>query len=69
LDVMDRADPALAHRSAFAGLAGVRRESHVRVAEHLVMSDPERLDPTLLAAGQRDEEAQLNQFGFGEVGV
>jgi hypothetical protein len=33
------------------------------------MSDPERLDPTLLAAGQRDEEAQLNQFGFGEVGV
>lgn len=31
------------------------------------MADPERLDPTLLAAGQCNEETQLDQLGFGEM--
>lgn len=33
------------------------------------MSDPQRLNPPLLPTRQRDEKAQLHQFGFGEVGV
>src|SRR5262245_64973624 len=31
------------------------------------MADPERLDPPLLAQGQRDEEAELDQLGIGEM--
>ena len=37
------------------------------VAEHLVVTDVKSLDPTLLAAGQRDEEAKLDKLGRGEV--
>lgn len=31
------------------------------------MADPESLDPTLLAAGQGDEESEFHQFRFAEV--
>jgi hypothetical protein len=33
------------------------------------VADPQRLDPSLLAAGQGDEESQFDQFRFGEVGM
>ena len=33
------------------------------------MADAERLDPSLLTAGQRNEEAELDQFRLGEVRV
>ena len=33
------------------------------------MADAERLDPPLLSAGQRNEEAELDQLWLGEVRV
>jgi hypothetical protein len=33
------------------------------------VADTERLNPPLLAQGERDEKPQLDQFGDGEVGV
>ncbi len=50
-------------------LDGVCCQPHVGIAEYLLVPDPERLDPALLAAGQRDEEPEFDEFGFCEVGV
>src|SRR6185436_13307633 len=44
-----------------------RREPHVRVGQHLVVPDAERLDPSLLTQRERDEEAQLDQLRIREV--
>lgn len=33
------------------------------------MTNPQRLDPSLLTAGQGDEESQLNQLRLGEMRV
>lgn len=44
-------------------------ETDVGVAEHFVMADPQSLDPPSRAAGERDEETQLDQFGLGEMPV
>ena len=39
------------------------------IAQHLLMADPEGLDPPLLSAGQGDEEAQFDQLGLGEMAM
>ncbi len=44
-----------------------RPESGGRAPEHLAVPDAERLDPSLLAQGEGDEEPELNQFGDREV--
>ncbi|HJU52031.1 MAG TPA: hypothetical protein VJ815_06825 [Acidimicrobiia bacterium] len=33
------------------------------------MADPQGLDPTLLSAGEGNEEAQLHQLRFGEMAM
>jgi len=42
-------------------------EADVGVPENLVVVDTEGLDPTLLPAGQGDEEPELDQLGLAEV--
>src|SRR5262245_25299114 len=46
-----------------------RREPGAVVGQHLVVADAERLDPALLAQGERDEEAELDQLRIGEMAV
>jgi hypothetical protein len=39
----------------------------VRWLEHLVVADAQRLDPALLAAGEGDEKAELDELSLAEV--
>src|SRR5579883_1829463 len=44
-------------------------EAGAGVAEHLAVADGEGADPALLAEGQGNEEAQLDQLGLAELAV
>ena len=48
-------------------LGGCRRKAGGGAAEHLAVPNAERLDPPLLPQGERDEEAELDEFGNSEV--
>src|SRR6266571_243845 len=69
------ADAGAARRAAggaaqVALLAGdLRGEARVGVGEQLLVPDAQRADPALLAAGEGDEVAQLDDLRLGEVGV
>src|SRR4051812_15953394 len=62
--------PAIAWPSfvlAGARASGDGCEPRGVLGQHLAVPDAERLDPALLAEGQRDEEAQLHQLRDAEV--
>jgi hypothetical protein len=40
----------------------IRGQTRLRQVEHLAVPDSERLDPALLAEGQRDEVAELGDL-------
>lgn len=42
-------------------------QPHVGVTQNLLVADAESLDPSLLSAGQCDEESQFDQLGLREV--
>ena len=44
-----------------------RRQPGGRVGQHFAVADAERLDPSLLSQGQRNEEAKLDQLGVREM--
>src|SRR6266545_2492664 len=69
---------ALAAPSVDIGLAGyggallagdLRGEARVGVGEQFLVPDAQRADPALLAAGEGDEVAQLDDLRLGEVAV
>lgn len=49
------------------GSSGPGCQTDVGVPQHLAVADVEGLDPSLLPAGEGDEEAQFDQFGVGEM--
>jgi hypothetical protein len=59
--------PARALRPRCSARRGGCRESCRVIRQHFLVADAERLDPSLLAERERDEEPELDELWDGEV--